>query len=65
MAEKAPQTFANHTRFDPLFHFFLLPVFGIAVIMSLIHFFNHLRHRGIYGNIHSFLLSFWRSPCSF
>jgi hypothetical protein len=55
MAEK-PQTFANHTRFDPLFHFFLLPIFGIAVIMSLIHFFNHLRHRGIYGNVHSFLL---------
>jgi len=37
MAEK-PQTFANHTRFDPLFHFFLLPTFGFGVILSLIHF---------------------------
>ncbi len=55
MAEK-PQTFANHTRFDPLFHFFLIPIFSIAVIMALIHFFSHLRRSGMYGNIHSFLL---------
>lgn len=55
MAEK-PQTFADHTRFDPLFHFFLLPVFGIAVIMSLIHFFSHLGRSSVYGNIHSFLI---------
>ena len=56
MAEKAPQTFAHHTRFDPLFHFFLLPIFGIAVIMSLIHFFNHLRRGTGHGNVHSFLM---------
>ena len=49
MAEK-PQTFANHTRFDPLFHFFVIPIFAIAVIMSLIHFFNHLRRSGVHGN---------------
>ncbi len=30
MAEKKPQTFQSHTRFDPLFHFFLAPV---ALIM--------------------------------
>lgn len=55
MAEK-PQTLANHTRFDPLFHFFLLPIFGIAVIMSLIHFFNHLRRSSVHGNFHSVLI---------
>ena len=32
MAEKKPQTFANHTRFDPLFHFFALPVFLLLAI---------------------------------
>ena|SRR5215831_10829942 len=56
MAEKAPQTFANHTRFDPLFHFFLVPIFGIGVIMSLIHFLYHLRESDLRDNIHSFLL---------
>ena len=55
MAEK-PQTFANHTRFDPLFHFFLIPIFGMGVIMSLIHFFYHLRESDLRGNFHSFLI---------
>jgi len=31
MAEKKRQTFANHARLDPLFHFFALPVFGLAM----------------------------------
>jgi cellulose synthase/poly-beta-1,6-N-acetylglucosamine synthase-like glycosyltransferase len=56
MAEKAPQTFANHTRFDPLFHFFLVPIFGLGVILSLIHFFYHLRESDMRGNFHSFLI---------
>ena len=55
MAEK-PQTFANHTRFDPLFHFFFIPIFGMGVIMSLIHFFYHLRESDLRGNFHSFLI---------
>jgi uncharacterized protein DUF6526 len=55
MAEK-PQTFANHTRFDPLFHFFLLPTFGFGVILSLIHFFYHLRESDLRGNFHSSLI---------
>jgi hypothetical protein len=37
MAEKKPQTFANHARLDPLFHFFALPVFGLVMIGGLIH----------------------------
>ena len=40
MAEPTPQTHANHTKWDPRFHFFLIPVvlitFGFA-IWNLIH----------------------------
>ena len=56
MAEKKPQTFANHTRFDPLFHFFVLPVFLFALIASLFHFFRHFSERSSWGNVHAFLL---------
>lgn len=45
MAEKVPQTLANHTRLDPLYHFFALPVFGFAVIWSIAHF---IRHPGLH-----------------
>lgn len=38
MAEKKSQTFANHTRLDPPFHFFVLPVFGLTAIAATIHF---------------------------
>jgi Family of unknown function (DUF6526) len=38
MAEKKPQTFANHVRFDPLFHFIVLPVFGLTAIAAAVHF---------------------------
>jgi len=38
MAEKKPQTFANHTRWDPLFHFFALPVFLLLAITGMVHF---------------------------
>ena len=37
MAEKVPQSLANHARFDPLFHFFILPVFAITVIVAIVH----------------------------
>jgi hypothetical protein len=38
MAEKMPQTLANHARVDPLYHFIVLPVFALAVIGGIIHF---------------------------
>jgi hypothetical protein len=56
MAEKEPQTFANHTRVDPPFHFFLLPVFGLGVILALIHFFAHITEGGFRDHFHAFLL---------
>lgn len=56
MSQNKPQTFDNHTRFDPLFHFFLLPVFGLGLVMSLIHFFAHFTHSDFRENFHAFLL---------
>jgi len=38
MAEKMPQTLANHTKLDPLFHFVVLPVFALSAIGGTIHF---------------------------
>ncbi len=37
MAEKVPQSLSNHTRFDPPFHFFVLPVFAITAIIAIVH----------------------------
>jgi Family of unknown function (DUF6526) len=56
MAETIPQTLANHTRRDPLFHFFLVPVFTLGLIMTLIHFFAHLTHGDVRDHIHAVLL---------
>jgi hypothetical protein len=41
MAEKKLQTFANHTRWDPLFHFLALPIFVIALGVGIVHFIWH------------------------
>ena len=41
MAERVPQTLANHARFDPPFHFFILPVFSIALILAIAHLVMH------------------------
>jgi hypothetical protein len=56
MAEKEPQTLAHHARLDPLFHFFVLPVFGLGVIFSLIHFFAHLGESDFRDNFHAVML---------
>jgi hypothetical protein len=56
VAENKLQTFANHTRFDPLFHFFLAPVFVLALVLTLIHFFYHLPHSDFRDNFHAILL---------
>jgi uncharacterized membrane protein YdbT with pleckstrin-like domain len=36
MAE-APRNFSNYKRYDPLFHFFILPVLAITLIMAIVH----------------------------
>jgi hypothetical protein len=37
MADGSSQSFSNHTRYDPLFHFFILPVFAISLIATIVH----------------------------
>jgi len=46
MAEKVPQSLANHARFDPPFHFFVLPVFAITVIIAIV---DLVRHPGLHA----------------
>ncbi len=41
MAENTPQTFANHTRFHPPFHFFLAPGSIVLLILTIV---NVVRH---------------------
>lgn len=41
MAERKPQTFANHARFDPLFHFFVLPIFALSTLAAIVLFLWH------------------------
>ena len=54
MAEK--QNYSNHTRFDPLFHFFLIPVFLLGLLLTLVHFIYHFRESDFRDNFHAFLL---------
>ena len=42
MADKVPQTRVNHTRFDPMFHFFLLPATVALFVWAVIHFVRHM-----------------------
>jgi len=43
MAEKTPQTFANHTRFHPPFHFFLGPGSFVLLILTVVNVVQHYR----------------------
>jgi cell division protein FtsL len=44
MADNVAQSLQNHVRRDPLFHFFVLPVFSVAIIWSIV---NLYRHAGV------------------
>jgi hypothetical protein len=56
MAETRPQNLANHTRWDPPFYFFILPIFVLALILTLVHFFAHITHGDLRDHIHAILL---------
>ena len=43
MAEKLPQTYANHVRLHPPFHFFLLPATLVLLVLTIV---NVARHSG-------------------
>jgi hypothetical protein len=45
MPENKPQTYANHGRIDPSFHYLLAPLSLIAIILSIVSMF----HRGLRG----------------
>jgi hypothetical protein len=49
MSETKPQTYANHARFDPWYHFFLAPIALIIVIASIVHL---VRHPHPWGLVH-------------
>ncbi len=46
MANASPQNASHHARYDPLFHFFILPVFALSVLLSIVHL---VRHPGIHS----------------
>ncbi len=37
MPASQPQSYANHTRWDPLFHFILMPIAFINLIVVIVH----------------------------
>lgn len=49
MSEKKPQTYANHMRFDPLFHYFVGPVLIITLIATIVHAVRHPHLASIWG----------------
>jgi hypothetical protein len=56
MAEKVEQTKANHTRWDPLFHFFMAPLSLALFIWAIAHLIRHPSHEGIAWLVSSLLL---------
>ena len=49
MSEAKPQTYANHHRFDPWYHFFLAPIALIILIASIVHL---VRHPHVWAVVH-------------
>jgi hypothetical protein len=43
------QSYADHTRWDPWFHFFIVPVFALAAIVAIVHAVMHIQHHPLHG----------------
>jgi hypothetical protein len=56
MAETKPQTVANHTRWDPPFHFYVIPIFVLGLLLTLVHFFAHITGGDLRDHVHAILL---------
>lgn len=46
MSDNAPQTYANHAKFVPLFHFVMFGILAIHLIVRLIQFGGAVTHEG-------------------
>lgn len=56
MADKPPQTLANHVRYDPLFHFFLAPVSLVLLVWSITHLVRHFNHESLAFSVAALLI---------
>ena len=58
MAETKPQNLANHTRWDPPFHFLVLPVAVLTVVGVIFHSVRHvIQHPGVDSAVHAVIHS--------
>jgi hypothetical protein len=48
MANTTPQSYANHARFDPGFHFVIAPLAIVAIVLSII---SLVRHPGLHSTL--------------
>ncbi len=57
MAEETPQTYANHARFVPLFHFVTLPLAMINLLYSIYRVFQAFHVESVMALIVAFVLT--------
>lgn len=63
MAENKPQTFAHHTRWDPPYHFYVIPIFVLGLLLTLVHFFAHITEGDVRDHVHAVLLILLAAAC--
>jgi Family of unknown function (DUF6526) len=56
MADNDPQSFEHHTRWDAAFHFFVIPVFVLGLLMTIVHLVAHFTKSDARENFHACLL---------
>jgi hypothetical protein len=52
-----PQSFKNHTRIDPLFHFFILPLMFLNIPASIFWYVHHHMHTHLHSGLWFILIS--------